>query len=341
MVTFQPNMQVQDDLAALFSRNLSLNNVDISALQQQQLLQQQQQQQQQAPKVEAINSSPVAPNDIPAAPRSAPIVYSISQHYHHSAHTTRQPTQTQEQQRPQTTQLPTPTQLVRPSSEPPIESAETLLVQHGVDPTALSSAQLQLFRIADDAQKLRLTELWRICPPERGQAPADNANLTWTSTTLEREEMLARMRFDEQQMNLAYQLIAEQHAQQMEESRLRQMHDMEEAHLQQAIHMQLWEQQKEAMSLDGTSVATAQPQQADNGRWLPHEHSEPYMMSGYQELMRREADRERERYTPATDPVYRGGGAAQSYQMQLENQYGAFEHFRGGQAGTADAMEIL
>ena len=80
--------------------------------------------------------------------------------------------------------------------------------------------------------------------------------------------------------------------------------------------------------------------QLPDGRWvLPHEHSEPYMLSGYEELMRREA----EAYRPATDPVYRdmAGVGSLQWQMQMENQYGAFEQFRGQGAGNMDAMEIL
>jgi hypothetical protein len=69
------------------------------------------------------------------------------------------------------------------------------------------------------------------------------------------------------------------------------------------------------------------------------------MASGYEELMRREYERQsldgrqRDDYSRATDPVYRTT-PHEDWQAQMENQYGAFEQSRN-QAGTADAMEIL
>jgi hypothetical protein len=299
-------MQVHDDLAALFSRNLTLQSIDLAALQQQQA------REEELRKQNAIvaETAPAPAQEAPARP----IVYSISQHYNHSAHIARQPSQVQEQ-----TQQQTGAQIQRPASEPPAETTESILASHGVDPSALSPAQIQLFREAADAQKQRLVELWRICPPQKEQM-GDASGLTWSSTTMEREEVLAEMRYEEM---LQRQLI-EEHQQQMQQQ-------------QQASGT--------VMSLDGTAV------QREDSRWLPCEHVEPYMMTGYEYMMRQAeetAQREREQqaaYKLATDPVYNNAGPIsdwqiQQYQMQLENQYGIFEYSRG-QAGTADAMEIL
>jgi hypothetical protein len=190
-------------------------------------------------------------------------------------------------------------------------SAEHVLRIHGVDPFTLTPSQLQLFRIADQAQKRRLVELWSICPPNNG---GDIPSLAWSSTTVEQEEHLARLR-----------------------------------------HERL--QQTETLSLDGTTI------QSNDGSWhqqATHE-SEPYMMSGYEELMRRERERERERqsmesqrsdasyghynttsvesnYSPATDPVYQGPDYIRQQQMMnMASQYGAFQEHRG----VSETMDVM
>ncbi|KAJ6445981.1 Pyrimidine pathway regulatory protein 1 [Purpureocillium lavendulum] len=276
----QPNaQQVHDDLASLFSRNLTFN-----------------------PELRAAAAKDT-PRQEPTPPvQSPPIVYSISQHYHHSAHAARPAAPEQ--------QDPSPAQTARPSSEPPqseAPSSETILRNFGIDAATLTPSQVQLFRIADEPQKLRLIELWSICPPNRGE---DIHSLAWSSTTLEQEEHLARLRFEQQQQN-------------------------------------------QAMSLDGTSVQTG------DGRWT-HEarDTEPYMVSGYQELMRRETERNAAdtmprsvyshfgttvsgpNYTPATDPVYLGPDyVRQQQQMEMATQYGAFEQSRV--VGDLDTMDVM
>ncbi|POR36582.1 Uncharacterized protein TPAR_03272, partial [Tolypocladium paradoxum] len=277
----QPNaQQVHDDLASLFSRNLTFNP-ELRAS---------------APK-ETPRQEPT-----PAPVSSQPIVYSISQHYHHSAHTAKLAGQQEDasvQEQPQ-----------RPSSEPPQSEAspETILRNYGIDAATLTPSQLQLFRIADEPQKLRLIELWSICPPNRGE---EIPSLAWSSTTLEQEEQLARMRYERLEQN-------------------------------------------QVMSLDGTNVQTG------DGRWTQQTaaDSEPYMTSGYEELMRRENERyamdSRSRdvyshfgtavggpgYTAATDPVYMGPDfVRQQQQIHMATQYGAFEHFRGG--AEVDAMDVM
>jgi hypothetical protein len=156
---------------------------------------------------------------------------------------------------------------------------------------------------------MRLVELWKICPPTN----TDNPALAWTSTTLEQEEQLARMRYERQT------------------------------------------QQEQQQQQQDTAMNTA-PVQTMDGLWQwPGYNTEPYMMSGYQELMRREYERQNRakdvyshfgtsvggpNQVAATDPVYKGQGSNWQSQMQMENQYGAFEQSRR-QSGTADAMEIL
>jgi hypothetical protein len=264
----QPNMHAHDDLATLFSRNMTFN-----------------------PQVqESTHQNIPRQEPQPASIPAQPIVYSISQHYHHSAHAVKQPAQ----------QTAAPEEPQRRSSAPPptdAVSSETILRNHGVNPTNLTPSQVQLFRIADDPQKLRLLELWSIYPPNNG---ADIPALAWSSTTMEQEEQLAQMRFDRQQ-------------------------------------------QSQTMSLDGTPVQTG------DGRWHQYPDSEPYVISGYEELMRRDQariDSERQArgpvkmvgYSSATDPVYMGPEYSRLHQQQMvmATQYGAFEQNRG-----SDDMDMM
>lgn len=261
MTYAQPNLQSGDDLAAMFSRNLTLQ------------------------------PQPVQPTrEIPRTPEPEPepqITYSISQHYHHSAHIVHQDEPVVEPQ--------------RPSSEPPQTqqpSAETILNKHGIDHTALSVAQLELFKAADDSQKLRLIQLWQISPP----TPRDSPVVALTNTTVEQEELLAQFRYEQRQA----------------------------------------EERNSMMSMDGTPLT---PVQTGDGRWVAMSDPEPYMMSGYEALARREYEESAKRqyqeamsvpkdvynhfglavggpnYRPATDPVWQQQQSIQA----MENQYGAFQ----------------
>ncbi|KAK1586146.1 uncharacterized protein LY79DRAFT_240959 [Colletotrichum navitas] len=233
MSSYATTMQSHDDLAALFSRNLTFNPEVQSQVQ--------------SPKPEAELKQTPDPAPTNAAPTPAPIIYSITQHYTHSAHIARQP---------QSQNVP----IQRPSSEPPQTeqlTPEIVLSQHGVDPSVLSPSQIQLFRISEEPQQLRLIEIWRAAPPT---SRTENPSLAWTSTTLEQEEQLAKLRYE--------RLEAEKQQQ----------------------------QQNAVMSLDGTPV------QSDDSRWLANSIShqvEPYMMSGYEEMMRREYEREQVDAPPA------------------------------------------
>lgn len=261
MVSIQNNMQMHDELAALFSRNLTFNP---------------------QPQAPVYHEEPKMEQE-PAVAATQPIVYSVSQHYNHSAH------------------------VVRPSSEPPqgeTMSTEIVLKNHGVNPSTLTPSQIQLFRVADPPQKMRLLELWTICPPNQG---GDIPSLAWSSTTLEQEEQLARVRYEKSNQN-------------------------------------------QVMSLDGTAV------QSNDGKWIQNDDTdtEPYMASGYEELMRNEYQRQAQleqarnasgafiagpAYTQATNPIYMGPDCVrQQQQLEMATQYGAFQHFR---ANEAEAMDVM
>ncbi|KAG5987218.1 hypothetical protein E4U43_005183 [Claviceps pusilla] len=295
MVTVQTGMQcnfqqVQDDLAHLFSRNMTFNpdchvsrSRDISK--------------QQEPTLH-----------LPASPAPQPIVYSVSQHYNHSAHIAR----SSAQQPPQQPQTQPQTQPQRRSSEPPlteIPPVEDILRSHGLDPAILTPSQLQLFRIAHDAQKLRLLELWSIYPPNKAdEIPA----LAWSSTSVDQEEQMARLRYERHQNT--------------------------------------------TMSLDGTPVQTPA------GQWTQQQHetpqSEPYMSSGYEELMRREYERQCHQnksrdvyphfgsaiggchYSRATEPVYKSPYLAEGQQQQQQQQQLAMASQYGAATMDMDAMDM-
>lgn len=146
-------MAAQDDLAALFSRNLSLQNTY------------------------------AAPTSEPSKIEE-PIIYSITQHYHHSAHLVSQ-------------------QPSRPASEPPQTDQSTVgivLSRHGVDVHSLSPSQLDLFMSADASQQMRLVELWRISPPGYGGHALTQGLVNMPATSFEQEEAMAMLRY-ERQMN--------------------------------------------------------------------------------------------------------------------------------------------
>ncbi|KAL2123051.1 hypothetical protein VTJ04DRAFT_3506 [Mycothermus thermophilus] len=243
-------MHPQDELAALFSRNLSLHPVP-----------------------------PPAPEPTPAPAPAATsttqpqgerkIVY-ISAHYHHSAHLANRANDPQPPQ--------------RPASEPPQDgrsAVERVLREHGVDPSNLTTAQIQLVKSLDRPFQERLIEIWRACPPPPPNITADST----TPTTFEQEEALARLRFEQQQQELIDQQL------------------QQEFSCSGATDSMMQDEPETVLSLDGTPLT---PVQASDGSWVgatgngpgspayyyqsnAYSYMEPYMAAGYEEeLMRRE-----------------------------------------------------
>lgn len=164
----------QDELAQLFAANMHLSQNAPQYIQQQQSepvqQQQQQQQEQEAPKA---------------------IVYASS-HYTHSHHV-----------------IPT-----RSASEPPakthIEMSElgAILLRNSINPELLFPSQVELFQNADDDQRLRLLELWRISPPQgrQGYPAGTDYNMSrqlydWPPTSLAQEETMAKLRYEKAQQD--------------------------------------------------------------------------------------------------------------------------------------------
>ncbi|KAL4949717.1 hypothetical protein BDW69DRAFT_173782 [Aspergillus filifer] len=115
------NLKAQDDLVSLFNAHMNME------------------------------SSPMLIEKETAA-LHAPITYSITQHYHHSAHVAQKAT------------VPIPLQNASPlRANECVTQALDLLRHHSIDPSSLSSSQLDLFTQARPEQKSRLIQMWQIC----------------------------------------------------------------------------------------------------------------------------------------------------------------------------------
>ncbi|KAH7069513.1 hypothetical protein FB567DRAFT_225337 [Paraphoma chrysanthemicola] len=279
----QANMQ-QDELTQLFSAHMNLSqDVNPHDLQQQQQQEQAlQQQQTEAPKQ---------------------IVYA-SQHYTHSHHVAP----------------------ARSVSEPPVKThiepsdLEAVLLRNSIDPSLLFPSQVELFQNADDDQRLRLLELWRISPPSgrQGYPAGTDYNMSrqlydWPPTSLAQEEAMAKLRYERLEAEKAQQEHITQHQQELDQS------------------------------MAANSLSTSPTTQT----------AEPYMSSGYEMMARREYEqsaqtekslKETSRYNQATDPVYNAGLWQKNVGsvLDMENQYGAYAYAREyGMQSYADEEMVM
>ncbi|CAA9964638.1 hypothetical protein PTMSG1_07997 [Pyrenophora teres f. maculata] len=231
-----------------------------------------------------VTAQPVqtqAPQEQEQAPKQ--IVYA-SQHYTHSHH------------------VP-----LRSTSEPAMETQTTcsdlaaVLLRNSIDPTLLFPSQMDLFQNADDDQRLRLLELWRISPPtgRQGHPAGTDYNMSrqlydWPPTSLAQEEAMAKLRYEKQQNELAQQEAIQQHQQQLEQS---------------------------------MGTANAEPYMSSGYEMMARRE--------YEESMRADTPvEEMNKYNQATDPVYNNTGNNGLWQKQvgsvsdMENNYGAYAYRR-------------
>jgi hypothetical protein len=288
-------MAMHEDLAALFSRNLSLHNPPYVA-----------------PKEEPSQDEPT-------------YTYSITQHYHHSAHLAKQ-------------------QPSRPASEPPQTdqlTTEIVLSRHGVDASSLFPSQIDLFKTADASQQMRLIELWQICPPNYGGHALSQDLWNGPATSLEQEEAMAKLRYERQMLEERMSRTAG------DQGGMDNAEDtMSDASTNQPM--------TPIQGGDGRWMGAGSVQTP-----------EPYMVSGYESLAQHEYERSAQRpskdiyshfgtavggptYNQATDPVYNKVSDIHTYpnvggdweqllvqrQMAMENQYGAFEQFQHNTGGV-------
>ena len=167
---------MQEDLAKLFSQNMRFSN---------------------SPNTEAFpclsSREDTTQRDISRA--TTPPTYSISQHYHHSAHLVPK------------AQLVEETHMETHTSSPlSSQSVEAILTSNGIDPSNLLPSQITLFDQASSDQKHRLIELWQISPPEYTyfgvEELADELG-DWQRTTFEQEEEMAGLRFNRKQTQVS------------------------------------------------------------------------------------------------------------------------------------------
>lgn len=224
---------MQEDLAALFNKQMTMGPIE-------------------APETPEPSS--------PVSSQSHPVTYSITQHYHHSAHVMRQTSQAEERQ-------PSPV-----THSAPMPTTCDVLRSHNIDPSTLSPEQIELFEHAVPEQKSRLVQIWQICP-ETNQRPTPH----------------------------------QPHANVSVED-----HDM-----------------------DGMDMAQEKDSDEDG-----HQYAEPYMVSGYEVLARRDYELSAQKdnatsprdepttgapYRLASDPIYQSQRWWEHANPPMELQYGTFE----------------
>jgi hypothetical protein len=265
----------QDELAQLFTAHMNLSQPATlqQAFQPQQQEQSAQVQQEEAPKQ---------------------IVYA-STHYTHSHHV-----------------APT-----RSMSEPAVKThiepsdLEAVLLRNSIDPSLLFPSQIDLFQNADDDQRLRLLELWRISPPSgcQGHPSGTDYNMSrqlydWPPTSLAQEEAMAKLR---------YQRMEEQSAQN--------------------------QQQAQQEVTRAPSPQAAEPYMTSGYEMMARREYEQSVQPEETPL------KDSSRYNQATDPVYSGGLWQKNVGsvLDMENQYGAYAYARdyGMQPSYCDEEMVM
>ncbi|KAK5702392.1 hypothetical protein LTR17_022354 [Elasticomyces elasticus] len=300
------NSDQHDELAQLFAANMQVS------------YQQQQPQQQPQPQYQPAEPVQVDMEKVEQGP-----MHYVSSHYTGTAHI-----------------LPTNT-IASPSRSPPPSYTEAtqmpeamaeMLKQNGIDPSSLLPNQIHLFGNADQEQRGRLLELWRISPPSYPlEQHLSSAGMGMEVTSVEQEEAEARERY-----------------QQREEEQQRQQ---QRAHEEWGLDTHIPPQQQEptplspirepgepawppAARMRAASILAA----ARQNQPTPPQAAEPYMTTGYQQQ------------SSHTDPVYAatnttglwqqptpeygyGSGYAEAMARdanasRLEDSYGQFEQIR-------------
>ncbi len=303
------NQGQHDELAQLFSQQMQVS-------QQQQVVQQQQQ----LPHVEqhAFVQQQNVPHVAEPAPRllekqtsadSKPVHF-VSAHYYPGAALLR----------PDTTSEPSRSPPPPYNDDLMLDAMADVLRQNSIDPTALLPNQVHLFQNADYEQRLRLLELWRIAPPSY---PLQEHLSTgkWAMTSVEREEALAKARFEGQQ----------QQQQAQEQLRMNGRLPPQEEHMLDTYIPEPISPIREPGEMAWPPAArmrVANIAAAHSRSQSRTDMAEPYIVSGYQGM----------NSPQAVDPVYAAAAglwSAPSYahavEQQtnvMEDQYGMYEQIR-------------
>ncbi|KAK5681510.1 hypothetical protein LTS10_006042 [Elasticomyces elasticus] len=301
------NSDQHDELAQLFAANMQVS------------YQQQQPQQQPQPQYQPAEPVQVDMEKVEQGP-----MHYISSHYTGTAHI-----------------LPTNT-IASPSRSPPPSYTEAtmmpeamaeMLKQNGVDPSSLLPNQVHLFANADQEQRGRLLELWRISPPSY---PLEQhlGNGGTEVTSVEQEEADARARYEQQQHQQQQQQRAQEewgldthippsHQQQQEPTPLSPIREPGEPAWPPAARMRA-----ASILAAARQNQTTPPQQSMQ--------AEPYMTNGYQAsvdpVYAASTDLWQQQQTPTPNYSY-GNGYAEAMARdarasRVEDSYGQFEQIR-------------
>lgn len=170
----------------------------------------------------------------------------------------------------------------------------SILTMNGIDPHSLVATQVELLRHADPQQQQRLIELWRMSPPSTATYDVLKQQMQYTTSTMQQEEEMAHLR----QKRLADQQL-------FSPSQRSISSDPELVQLEDAMSASI------GHTRQGPTSVPERPASAPGIKT----YAEPYMMSGYEMLAKRDYEaqayqplRETNRYNQATDPVYIGPG---------------------------------
>jgi hypothetical protein len=247
------------------------------------------------PPPEILYDPPPQPSFDSHQAAAPPIVYA-SMHYTHTRHVV----PVRFRSTPETT----------PEPQLPLSDDEmiTMLTLNTINPQSLFPSQVHLLRHADPEQRLRLLELWRISPPDMSSYDLIKQQGSWADTNLQKEEDMARQRH--QRMTECRGFCSTGQRSVSSDPELAQAKNLENI--------------SSSTTLNGTSETYATPPERPSS--APGTYAEPYMMSVYEQLAKRDYDaqdhvplRESNRYNSSTDPVYVGFGGQKSGQENTEN----------------------
>ncbi|KAI9848674.1 MAG: hypothetical protein M1837_006761 [Sclerophora amabilis] len=296
---------MQPDLSELFSRNLNLADG------------------RNGPPASSSSDFHFIDNadDVPAEP---PIKYSISQHYHHSAHLAPSAPST-EATTPSFGHVPTDR-----------ATAEMILSRNGVDHSLLFPSQFTLFQQANVKEQTRLIELWQSSPPIFGGHALANDLGSWPETSIRQEEATAKLRLQRRALEEAWKWgYSESH-----DSSINDELDVTD----------------NLMRRSSGQISGGDGRDLD----IAHERvAEPYILNGYEHSDERNTHEEETcqgsgivwpskdiqgpsggiQYNHAVDPVYQHQEIWKAYvgQQDMDCQYGAYEQMNR----FGDAQSVL
>lgn len=260
--------------------------------------------------------------------QASPALHFVSSHYTQTAHL-----------RPDTVTNPSPTpppSYIEAHNMP--DAMAEMLLQNAVDPSVLIPSQVHLFQHANDEQRQRLLELWRIFPLTYS---VEEHSFAWIPTSVEQEEANARARWErkrqEDMQMLEMQGQQQQQVQRRKTGPMRVQVPPQEEHMLDTHYPEPLSPIREpgdAAWPPAARMRVASITARSRANTMQTDVAEPYIVTGYQA----------EKPSQATDPVYAAAAglwqapnyahAVEHYQRQqqardaLQDQYGMYEQIR-------------